>query len=73
MTPVYVSGDTNGDGWLDLSETWVYTASASATIGDYLNTGYASASYTDDLGAQKVVNAQDTSSYFGANPAIIKY
>jgi len=40
VTPVYQSGDTNGDGKLDLTETWIYEASGTAIAGQYNNTGF---------------------------------
>jgi hypothetical protein len=38
-TPARVSGDLDNDNILDLTETWVYSASGSAIDGDYSNTG----------------------------------
>ena len=70
MTPAYVSGDTNGDGKLDLTETWIYTASGTAITGNYSNTGTASGSYTDSAGHSRTDTATDASSYFGADPQI---
>ncbi|SCZ76393.1 prealbumin-like fold domain-containing protein [Acidaminobacter hydrogenoformans] len=63
ITPVYVSGDANTDGNLDLTETWIYEATGTAIEGNYSNTGYVSgtfeeATYRDD----------DDSSYFGYIP-----
>ena len=37
-TPAYQSGDTNGDGFLGLSENWLYTASYTLTADD-VNSG----------------------------------
>jgi hypothetical protein len=39
VTPVYQSGDTNGDDLLDPSETWIYTATGVAVAGQYANIG----------------------------------
>jgi uncharacterized repeat protein (TIGR01451 family) len=47
VIPVYQSGDTNGDGLLDLAESWIYTATSSPT-NTVTNT--ATASGTDPLG-----------------------
>ena len=59
-------GDTNGDGKLDTTETWIFTASGTAVAGLYENTGDA-----DGKGpADDPVNDDDTSSYFGSNPGI---
>jgi uncharacterized repeat protein (TIGR01451 family) len=30
----YVSGDTDGDGWLDMGETWIFTATYTVKAGD---------------------------------------
>ena len=38
LTPVYVSGDTDVDGWLDLDETWIYE-NTTKTYEDTLNIG----------------------------------
>ena len=45
VTPAYVSGDTNDDGKLDLTETWIYAASGTAVTGNYSNTGTASGKF----------------------------
>jgi uncharacterized repeat protein (TIGR01451 family) len=39
VTPAYVSGDTNTNNKLDLTETWIFTASGTAVAGQYHNTG----------------------------------
>lgn len=70
VVPAYDSGDTNADGKLDLSETWIYEAGGTAVAGDYSNTGTASASFTDGLGNTSTTTNEDTSAYFGANPQI---
>jgi len=57
VSPVYVSGDTNSDGKLDVSETWIYEASGVAIKGAYSNIGTADSTETGP--------ATDTSSYFG--------
>ena len=41
VTPAFSSGDTNNNSKLDLSETWIYTASGTAITGSYSNTGTA--------------------------------
>lgn len=64
------SGDTNDDGKLQSTETWVYTASDSdpgATAGAYANIGFAVA--TDSI-ATPTPLASDGSSYFGSNPSV---
>ena len=70
VTPAYVSGDADSDGVLDLSETWIYTASGTATAGPYANTGEACGSYTADVGGTREDCEDDSSSYFGADPQI---
>ena len=39
VTPAYVSGDTNTNNKLDLTETWIFTASGTAVAGQYHNIG----------------------------------
>ena len=68
VTPAYVSGDTNDDGKLELTETWIYEATGTSITGDYSNTGTASGTYTDSAGHSRTDTATDTSSYFGAAP-----
>ncbi len=64
VTPVFQGGDTDGDGLLDLTETWTYTATdASADLGQYENVGTVAA----QGGA---VSDSDASHYFGAQPAV---
>ena len=70
VTPAYVSGDADADGELDLAETWVFTASGTATAGSYANTGEACGSFTDDLGVSREDCEDDASSYFGADPSL---
>jgi len=53
ITPTYETGDTDGDGELDIDETWIYTATGAATPGQYTNIGtatgeYAGTPYTDE-------------------------
>ena len=70
IIPTYVSGDTNGDGKLDLDESWIYQASGSAIAGAYNNIGTVEGFYIDDAGHTGNANAEDGSSYFGADPGI---
>ena len=49
VVPVYNSGDTNLDGKLDLTESWVYSANGTAISGSYQNIGTTTGSYTDEL------------------------
>jgi hypothetical protein len=70
VIPLLISGDTNNDGRLNTTETWVYEASGTAITGDYSNTGTATGDYTDGAGHTRSDTATDGSSYFGANPQI---
>jgi uncharacterized repeat protein (TIGR01451 family) len=70
VMPVFVSGDNNSDGLLDLGETWIYEATGTAIVGDYSNTGTASGSYTDSAGQTRTDTETDDSSYFGLDPHI---
>ncbi|HET8654380.1 MAG TPA: DUF11 domain-containing protein [Longimicrobiaceae bacterium] len=60
VTPVYQSGDVNGNTLLDLTETWTYTASGTAVAGQYENTGTATGSWNGTT-----VTATDPDHYFG--------
>jgi hypothetical protein len=59
FAPTYVSGDTNSDGKLDTTETWTYSASAAAVVGQYIN--YATVSGTSPLNT--VVQSTDNDRY----------
>lgn len=65
-TPVYLSGDTNTDNRLDLTEIWIYTAMGTAIFGQYNNTGTVSGYGPNE----KQVKDSDTSDYFGLTPKI---
>ena len=65
VTPAYVSGDTNGDGKLDTSETWIFKASGTAVLGAQSNIGTARASFTDSAGQTAAPAASDASGYTG--------
>ena len=66
VTPVYKSGDLNGDGWLNLTETWIFNATGTAVPGQYANIGTSNG--TDPLGTK--VTATDPSHYYGSEPDI---
>lgn len=68
VVPVYQSGDTNQDGKLDLTESWVYSANGTAILGGYQNIGTTTGSYTDDLTNPATPTASDPSSYTGVRP-----
>ena len=65
------NGDANGNGLLDVGETWTYSAAGTAVEGDYTNTATVTATATDATGTvQTSVSAQDTDHYFGVLPGI---
>ncbi|MGA9639208.1 hypothetical protein, partial [Flavobacterium sp.] len=70
FTPVYVSGDTNGNGALDKNEVWLFTSagvrSFAAPMGLYGNRGIVTG--RDSSGA--AVRDEDTAWLFGATVAI---
>jgi uncharacterized repeat protein (TIGR01451 family) len=84
VTPVYQSGDTNGNDLLEAGETWIYTASGVAVAGQYENVGTATATVAPfppvdgdaatlaavpaDIGDE--VTDSDLSHYFGSDPKI---
>jgi len=63
VTPGYVSGDTNLDGKLETTETWIYQATGTAITGNYNNTGTATGQFADTAGHTKTASASDGSSY----------
>lgn len=64
VSPVYVSGDTNGDSWLQVGEVWTYRATGIAVAGQYANTGTVVG--TPPTGPN--VTDSDPSHYFGFTP-----
>jgi hypothetical protein len=65
-----VSGDANDNELLDTGETWVFEKTGTAGTGTYSNTATAEGSYTDTAEHTETVDAEDTSSYFGADAQI---
>ncbi len=61
VTPVYVSGDSNGNSLLEPGEQWLFQAVGAAVEGQYANLGMATGVTT--LGDP--VQAGDPSHYFG--------
>ncbi|MEM9273463.1 MAG: hypothetical protein AAGA80_10945, partial [Cyanobacteria bacterium P01_F01_bin.143] len=59
------SGDDNNDGILQITETWIYTATGIAEAGQYNNIGTVDGTTPDGP-----VEAEDPSSYFGTQPGI---
>src|SRR4029078_13078630 len=62
------TGDTNGNGLLDLTETWTYTANATALAGQQTNTGTVTAQDANPPGAPATDN--NAANYFGDAPGI---
>ena len=62
-----IDGDSNTNGLLDVTETWIFRASGTAQIGQYANVGTVTG--VDSYLGQAVSNS-DASHYFGASPGI---
>jgi hypothetical protein len=71
VTPGYQSGDINNNGFLDLTETWTFTAVGVAIAGNYNNIGTAKGSFTDTAGHSRTATAADASSYVGECEIIV--
>jgi hypothetical protein len=71
LTPVYVSGDVDGDNRLDRREIWVYQASGTALPGNQENTATAAGSFTDMGQEVSNVSSSDVGVYHGADPQIV--
>jgi hypothetical protein len=69
----YVSGDANTNGLLDTNETWIFTATGTATAGEYANTATVSGAYVSG-GVTTTVTGTEGDCYYGATPdiAIVK-
>ncbi len=61
------TGDTNSNGLLDLTETWTYTATATALAGQQTNVGTVTA---QDVNTGTTVTDNNPANYFGDAPAI---
>src|SRR5262245_18803623 len=59
------TGDTNGNGLLDLTETWTYTKTVTAQPGQQTNIGTATGQAVG-----QTVSDNDPANYFGDNPGI---
>ena len=70
--PTFVSGDTNGDGLLDVGETWTYTATGVAIAGQYSNDAVVDGTGPDTVNPDGTtepgipVDDNDPSHYFGS-------
>ena len=63
------TGDANGNGLLDLTETWIYTQTATALAGQQTNTGTATAQDANNPPGTTVTD-DNPANYFGDAPAI---
>jgi hypothetical protein len=74
LVPTLQSGDTNGNGRLDTTETWTYRATRVVTAGQYTNIGRVSANPIDAAGTAiagaAAVTSTDPSNHFGATTGI---
>ncbi|HEY5727217.1 MAG TPA: SdrD B-like domain-containing protein, partial [Acidimicrobiia bacterium] len=68
VTPVFVSGDTNGDDVLDPGETWLYEATGTAEVGQYANV--ATADGLADVEEGIPVSDSDPSHYIGVDEGL---
>ena len=59
--PVYISGDTNSDGILQVGEAWLFRATGTAQAGQYANVGMV----VGISPKQETVTASDPSHYYG--------
>ena len=66
FNPSYVSGDTDSDGKLDVTETWIFEEMGTAVVGTYQNLGTA----TGTAGGIKVDDS-DASSYTATAPGAL--
>ncbi|MFO1194042.1 MAG: SdrD B-like domain-containing protein [Rhodoferax sp.] len=66
----YVSGDTNGNGWLDVNETWTYKAQETVVAGTIKNTGTVTG--IDAVGGVAKVTDADDAYYTGYNTSSTK-
>src|SRR5262249_27461788 len=63
VTPAFQGGDTDHDGNLDPGETWTYTGTGTATIGQYAN--IATVTGVAPFETPEPVTDSDPSPYFG--------
>ena len=63
------TGDANGNGLLDLTETWIYATTATALAGQQTNTGTATAQDANNPPGT-TVSDDNPANYFGDAPAI---
>jgi len=67
-------GDSNHDSLLEIGETWVFTASGTAIVGQYSNIGTVTGTPSDTSGnpipGASTQTATNPDNYFGATPSI---
>lgn len=68
VVPTFSGGDANGDGLLDVTETWTYTATGTAEEGQYENVASVSGVDTQTGGTAQ---DSDVSHHFGEAPAVV--
>lgn len=64
FNPTFAGGDGNGNGQLDTTETWTYSATRIVTAGQHTNVGQANAVVSGDI----VVSSADPDNHFGVSP-----
>lgn len=67
ITSLDLSTDDNDDGVLSVGESWTYTATGVATLGQYMNVGNVEATVP---GFSGVLTDSDPSHYFGIDPQL---
>ena len=74
FTPIFLGGDADGDGLLDVGETWIYEASTVVSAGQYTNLGAVTGTPVDADGNPVPSLPQptdtDLDNHFGARVAI---
>lgn len=74
VTVTFTGGDTNGNGLLDITETWTFQATGTATAGQYANLATATGNPVEDDGSDipglENVTDTDPSHYFGVQAAV---
>ncbi len=65
FSPTFSGGDTNGNGLLDVTETWTYTANANALAGQQTNVATVTAT-----GLETTVTDNNPANYFGDAPGV---
>ena len=67
FNPTFSGGDTNTNGLLDTTETWTYTATATALAGQQTNVGTVTG---QDVNTLTTVTDDNPANYFGDAPAV---